>query len=427
MFERAGLLRIVQDRLTCGTVEAVDAKDQIVLVELVELAQVAADCQTLAVIDKAMQRLGTLAAGGNRVNGKFRSGVNVTADEDIFLRGLVGDGIGNSVALLACHKRTDIQRAPVDGLTDCGDDGVDFDGLKFPGADGLAAALFIRLAQFHELDLETANPAVRAKNLDRRVEEAELHALFPGFGNFFPVGRHLVLATAVDHIGLGAEADSRAADIHRDIAATDDGTLLSDFGFIAQINLTQEVHTAEHALQFFARNIQPGALLCADGHIEALVALGTELFDCDIPADFSVHLEVDTHLLQNFDFALQRCTVQTIAGYTHDEHAARLRIAVKDGDILITHTGQVVGTAQTRGAGTDDGDLLVIGLVDGAAIQTLRDIALCALEVLFGNEFLDLVNGKRLIQRTTGAGIFTAAVADISTDRGEGIVLLDEL
>ena len=132
MLEGLGLGRIVQHLLTGGTVEAVDAEDQIVLIQLVELTQIAPDSQALAVLDKAVQGLGALAAGGDRVDRKLRAGVDVAADKDVVLLGLVGNGIGNGVALLAGLQRADIELAPVDGLADGGDDGIDLDGLEKP-------------------------------------------------------------------------------------------------------------------------------------------------------------------------------------------------------------------------------------------------------------------------------------------------------
>ena len=111
MLEGAGLLHVVQNRLACRTVEAVHTKDKVVLIQLVELAEITTDCEALAVVDEAVQGLGTLAAGGNRIDSELWSGVHITADKDIVLRGLISNGVCNSVALLAGCERTDIQGA----------------------------------------------------------------------------------------------------------------------------------------------------------------------------------------------------------------------------------------------------------------------------------------------------------------------------
>ena len=87
MLEAPGLRGIVEDGLARRTVEAVDREDDVVLVQLIELAQVAADGQALAFLNEAVQRLGAFAARGDRVDGELRAGVDVAADEDVGLLG----------------------------------------------------------------------------------------------------------------------------------------------------------------------------------------------------------------------------------------------------------------------------------------------------------------------------------------------------
>ena len=83
VLEALGLLRVVQDRLTSRRVEAVGAQQDVVLVELVELTQVAADRQALSVIDEAVQGLGALAAGRDRVDRELRAGVDPKAGPEV--------------------------------------------------------------------------------------------------------------------------------------------------------------------------------------------------------------------------------------------------------------------------------------------------------------------------------------------------------
>ena len=73
MLEGAGLALVMQDGLAGRAVEAVHAEDNVVLVKLVELAQVAAAGQALAVVDKAVQGLGTLSSGGTGRRGRCPS------------------------------------------------------------------------------------------------------------------------------------------------------------------------------------------------------------------------------------------------------------------------------------------------------------------------------------------------------------------
>ena len=153
------------------------------------------------------QRPHHLLAGRDGVDGKARAGVHVAADEDIALAALVGEGVGLDGPLLRRDRMAEIERAEIDLLADRADDGIDLDRLEFPGADGLAAALFVGLAERHDLHLESGDFAVFAEDLDGGVEEAELHALLHGLFGFLGVGGHLGLRTAVDDICfLRAEA-----------------------------------------------------------------------------------------------------------------------------------------------------------------------------------------------------------------------------
>ena len=45
---------------------------------------------------------------------------------------------------------------------------------------------------------------------------------------------------------------------------------------------------------------------------------------------------------------------------------------------------------------------------------------------MFGDEFLDVIDSDGLVNGATGAVLFASVVADASTDRGEGVLVLDE-
>ena len=127
---------------------------------------------------------------------------------------------------------------------------------------------------------------------------------------------------------------------------------------------------------------------------------------------------MNAHFFEDFDLPFESTAVKTIAGDAHHQHTARGRVAVKDGNVGIAHASKIVGAAQSGRAGADDGDLLLIGDIDGTAADRFGDIAFGALKILLGNELLDFVDGKRLVKRAAGAGILTAAIADITADRG---------
>ena len=98
-----------------------------------------------------------LLALRDRVNGKLRAGVGVAADEDVLLRGLVGDGVGLDAALFVALQRAEVKTAELDALADGGEHRVALDEL-------------VTLAD------ERGDLAVLALDLDRLVLEEELHA-----------------------------------------------------------------------------------------------------------------------------------------------------------------------------------------------------------------------------------------------------------
>ena len=83
---------------------------------------------------------------------------------------------------------------------------------------------------------------------------------------------------------------------------------------------------------------------------------------------------------------------------------------------------QIIGAAQTRGAGADDGNTLI-----AIRMPLLRHIAPVGGELLRGDKFLDLVDSDRGVDLPTHAGVLAAAVADASADGGQRVLELDKL
>lgn len=73
----------------------------IVAVERGVVALVAADGERGARLHKAMDGHGGLVTGGNGVDGKARTGVDVAAYKDVGLGGLIGLGIGKGTLAAA--------------------------------------------------------------------------------------------------------------------------------------------------------------------------------------------------------------------------------------------------------------------------------------------------------------------------------------
>ena len=425
--EASGLCRIRARNLTGAAVEAVDGDHDVVLVELYEMTAVACKSETLAGMHIAVQRFGGFTACSYRVNGKLRTCQSIAAGEYVGLSSLESNGIGNDGAVLVEGHALGSDAAEIDLLADSADNGIDFDSFKFAGADGLSAALFVGLAELHELDLQAGDLFAVADDLDRRAQEAELNALFTCLCDLSLVGGHLRLAAAVDDIGLvSAEAHSAAADVHCDVAAADDRALFAYFGVLVEIDLAHEINAAVNALQSLAGNTERGGLLCADAEEEALVALSAQLVERDILADLNAASELNAHLAQNVDLGVHNVLFKAEAGDAGGEHAAGDLILLEHGH-GVAHVGKIICAAQTGRAAADDGDLLIIALA-GLTVSAQRgNIARFGMQLLLGDELLDLVDSDGIVDSAAGACILAAAVADTAADGGEGVILLDEL
>ena len=86
--------------------------------------------------------------------------------------------------------------------------------------------------------------AVVAQRLDVRGEIDELDMLEHRLVHLVLVGGHLLLRATIDDIHLlGAEADRRAAAVHRGEAAAQNGDALADEDRLAEVDPLQEGQT----------------------------------------------------------------------------------------------------------------------------------------------------------------------------------------
>ena len=98
-----------------GMVVAVDG--EILLIQHDKVAPVAADGETCALVDIAVQRFGGALALFNRVNDEFRAVVHIAADENVLFRCLIGQRIGDGVVAAVEFDLCAGQKpAPFDGL-----------------------------------------------------------------------------------------------------------------------------------------------------------------------------------------------------------------------------------------------------------------------------------------------------------------------
>ena len=103
----------------------------VVLVELDEVAAVASDGE-VTVLHVAVQRFGTLLAGGDGVDGELRTSEAVAAHEDVLFGGLVGQLVGHGIdAAHELHFRVLEQILEDDRLTDGEDDQVGIQRNRF--------------------------------------------------------------------------------------------------------------------------------------------------------------------------------------------------------------------------------------------------------------------------------------------------------
>jgi len=192
---------------------------------------------------------------------------------------------------------------------------------------------------------------------------------------------------------------------------------------VAEVHGAQEVHAAVDAIKLLARDAELGRLLRADGNVEALVALRAQLLDGDVPADLNAALELDAHLAQDVDLGVEHVFFQPEARDAEREHTAGHRVAVEHGH-GVALVGEVVGTAHAGRAGADDGDLLRVRAAD--LVEQLRHVARGLVQVVVGDEALDLVDGDGLVHVAAGALGLAALVADAAADGRERVFFLDE-
>ena len=109
----------------CGVI-TVD--DDIVLVELDEVATIATDGHARARLYESVERYSRVLTCFDCVDSKLRSAVYVATDEDVGFCRLISESVSDRIiAVMELDFRAFEQVAPNDGLTDCEDDVLRFD------------------------------------------------------------------------------------------------------------------------------------------------------------------------------------------------------------------------------------------------------------------------------------------------------------
>ena len=242
-------------------------------------------------------------------------------------------------------------------------------------------------------------------------------------------GGHLGLGAAVgDDRALGAQALGGADGVHGHVAAAEDDDVLAVLGrgvVLREVVRLHEVHAGEVLVgeedvrQVLAGDVEELRQARARGDVDGVEALLEELVGVGDVAHDRVVLELDAHLFQAVDLALDDRLRQTELGDAVDEHAAAGEEGLEDGDVKAV-AGELAGAGDAGRAGADDGDLLaVLGshLGRGSELGAITQ------------EALELADGHGLGLLTTDALALALVLlrADAAADGGEHGLLADDV
>ena len=399
----------------------------VVAVERGVAALVAADGERGARLHKAMDGHGGLVTGGDGIDGKARTGIDVAAHKDVWLGGLIGLGIGKgTLAAAKLHLGASQQVAPHNGLANRHDYAVGIDTTQVVLVVlGRKTALVVKDTRA-ALEGDTAHTTGLVQvNLLGAPAAADVSAVLNGLATLLLAGGHLGLALQAEHLNvLGTQTAGVARDVDGHVAAAHHDGAAGQRVDLATVDLAQKVDGHGHVLGILARNTGKAAALAADGNIKGLKTLLAQLIERHIATDLHAIAELGTHQANDLDLGLDNVLLQLKAGNTVGEHAARTLVLLEH-DGLIALLGQIKSAGQTGRAGTDDGDLLV----EAAGTRRRhhgRDIAGRGVQIALGDKLLDLVDGHGGVHTAAGAGILTAAVAHTAADSGQRVLALNE-
>ncbi len=262
-----------------------------------------------------------------------------------------------------------------------------------------------------------ARPSASGEDLRRHARAVEADALVEALGELVVRGRHaLVVLDAVDGDPFGAEPECGAPGVERHVAAADDDDVLAHVDLLAERGGLEHADGVEHALGVGAGDGQGAAALEADGEVHGLVAAAVLLHqavDGEVRAGRLVALQVDAEREHAVDVLLQRGLGQAVLGDAEAQHAARLGLALEDGD-GVAEQREVAGGGEAAGARADHGDLL---LVRDLGLLGQRHVG----ERVVADEPLEAGDGQRLVHIAARAVGLALVRADAAADGGEGV------
>ena len=317
-------------------------------------------------------------------------------------------------------------------LADGHDDHIGFPGrgliIKIGGGE---PALLVE-DPLHRPQGDTADLAAGGVDLFDAPAVDDGNAFVLGLFHFPNGGGHLFPGFQADEADVAPLAPGGAGHIHGHVAAADDQHLFAVKGeFLAHGRILQVFHAPEHALGVGPRHRQANGILGPYAEEDGAETVpGEEVVDGAVAADGGVAVDLHPAALNIIHFPIQDFPGQPVGRDAVAQPAAGFRGGLED-HRLIALEGQVIGAAQTRGTGADDGHLLAllggIGHRQGAPVHVV------------GHKALQVADGDGLIHFLAAAVGFARVGTDAADgarqgqpihDQGQGLgilALLDEL
>ena len=362
---------------------------------------------------------GSHLTGGNGADSGGRAGDAVAAGEHVLHVAHLTAQLGNHSTAALDGNTCLLKAGDLDALTDGHHDDVgrnaDFIQLCIVGAGTTG---LIHLTDDLRLHPQGAGNALFiGLNADRCCQRHDLGTLGDGAQHLIGQGGHII-GTAAIGAGdlLSAQTDGAAGHVHGHVAAADDGYVLAgEIGHLIVTDGTQHLHGGHDVLAVLAGNARLFIGMGTDGDVNA-VKLVTELVEGNVRTYVHVGIGFNTHREDGLNFCIQLLTGEAVGGDAVAQHTAQFLVLFKDGG-LMTHAGQIVGTAEAAGAAADNGHLLTRG---GSAGRMGHNAG------IIHSETLNAADVQRIVDHAAAAAGFAGMLADVSASHRHGIILTNE-
>ena len=354
-------------------------------------------------VDAADDGIGEILRVGNALHHGGGAAHGVAAHKDVFqIRAEFGDALGVDLDAVGGEQ------VAVHPLAHGGDHRIAVDLSEFPGGDGAAAALFIGIAQLHDLTFQLAVDLLYGCH---QLQEPD--AVLYGQLQLLRVGGHILLRPAVyQRGGLGPGTESSAGRVHGGVAATHHGHM-AQRDVLSGFQVTEPL---DHRYNI-AGNVQLTGLARAHGEEDVGVAHGLQFADGGGGGVQLYRSAVEPH---EGDVLLDGLLTDTEAGDHQPGHAAQL-VALLENSDRDTGPAQKVGRGDAGGTAADDGGLAAIG--DRLRLFQRGHQVIIA---LLRRDQLGSPDLNGIVIVVPGALGLAAVGADGAGGEGEGVLLRDE-